>query len=60
MSKILQIRMNPAVNHIIGEEQNGFVPARFIAENNMLLHEIIEYTTDITHDNLIQFLNTAL
>ena len=37
--------MNPAMNHIIGTEQNGFVPARFIAENNMLLHEIIEYTT---------------
>ena len=29
---------------LIGIEQNGFVPARFIAENNMLLHEIIEYT----------------
>ena len=37
--------MNPAMNHIIGTEQNGFVHARFIAENNMLLHEIIEYTT---------------
>ena len=36
--------MNPAMNHVIGIEQNGFVPARFIAENNMLLHEIIEYT----------------
>ena len=36
--------MNPAINHIIGIEQNGFVPARFIAENNMLLHEVIEYT----------------
>ena len=37
--------MNPTMNHIIGTEQNGFVPCRFIAENNMLLHEIIEYTT---------------
>ena len=45
LSKALQLRMNPAMNHIIGTEQNGFVPARFIAENNMLLHEIIEYTT---------------
>ena len=40
LSKALQIRMNPTMNHIIGTEQNGFVPCRCIAENNMLLHEI--------------------
>ena len=40
----------PTMNHIIGTEQNGFVPCRFIAENNMLLHEIIEYTTTNKHE----------
>ena len=44
LSKALQIRMNPTMNHIIGAEQNGLVPSRFIAENNILLHEIIEHT----------------
>ena len=31
------------MNHIIGAEQNGFVPGRFIGENNMLMHEIIQH-----------------
>ena len=44
LSKALQIRMNPTMNHLIGVEQNGFVPSRFIAENDILLHEIIEHT----------------
>ena len=35
--------MNPVMNHIIGAEQNGFVPGRFIGENNMLMHEIIQH-----------------
>ena len=42
LSKALQIRMNPTMNHLIGVEENGSVPSRFIAENNILLHEIVE------------------
>ena len=43
LSKLLQTKMNPVMNHIIGAEQNGFVPGGFIAENNMLMHEIIQH-----------------
>ena len=33
--------MNKVMNFIISPDQTGFVPGRFICDNNMLLHEII-------------------
>ena len=49
-SKMLQLRLNEVINEIIGTDQNGFVPNRFIGENNMLLHEIIQHMQQLIDD----------
>ena len=47
---MLPLRLNEVINEIIGTDQNGFVPNRFIGENNMLLHEIIQHMQQLIDD----------
>ena len=46
------------MNHIIGTEQNGFVPCRFIAGNNMLLFLDFEKAFDrVDHTFMLNVLD---
>ena len=49
-SKMLQLRFNEVINEIIDIDQNGFIPNRFIGENNMLLHELILHMQKLAED----------
>ena len=57
MMRILTQRMNEAVVQFVSDDQNGFVPNAFIAENTMRLKLIQAYIEDQDEEALFVFLD---
>ena len=57
LSKTMANRMGSTLHLVISEDQNGFVPSRFIGDNNMLVATIIEQMKKHTESGIIAFLD---
>lgn len=42
-AKALQLRLQPVLAEIIGDDQSAFLPGRFILDNIMLTHETLDW-----------------
>lgn len=49
-AKALQLRLQPVLSEIIGDDQSAFLHGRFILDNIMLTHETIDWARHSQHD----------
>jgi hypothetical protein len=53
LAKALQRRIQPLMAEIIHEDQTGFIPMRYILDNVLLQHELIEWSRESRQDMLL-------
>jgi hypothetical protein len=53
VAKALQKRIQPFMSEIIHEDQTGFLSTRYILDNVLLQHEVIEWSMESRQDMLL-------